>query len=393
MGQLKMCWSSRFLIALAFIPLGPSMSWSQSSDSSPLFKKSDRVVFVGDGLIERAQSYGLIESRLGLAFADLNLTFRNLGWSGDTPKGLSRDHYTNPPTGYDHLVEQITSTNPDVLMIGYGGHLAFGEEDSVESFIGDLSKLIDDLPAMKIVLLSPISHEEVTSTSDRTTEYNANLYSVSVALAELAKGRNLNFVDLTTTSAKDYSLASRPHTLNGIHLNRVGYARVADLICLALNCPQIASSLDLDIDGTSVQENLKREGSSLDLGIGKGKQIASSIQVLIEGLPKGEYELIENGELLVRASHKRWAKGMEVQLESGSTNSPRLLNLIKKKNQKYFNQYRPQNETYLVGFRRYEQGNNADELALADPIISDLENEIARMYKSDPTELILRRIN
>lgn len=380
-------------MVLALVTIGLNTAWSQSSDSSTLFSKKDRVVLVGDGFIERAQEYGMIESRLGLAFADLNLSFRNVGWSGDTPKGLSRDHYTNPPSGYDHLIEQIKTADPDVLMIGYGGHLAFGREDSVSSFIENLATMIDDLPEMKIVLLSPISHEESMSTSNRTTEYNANLYEVSQALSEFAKSRALGFVDLTTTSAMDFSKAKQPHTLNGIHLNKAGYARVADLICLELACPKIANQLDIDFDGTSVHENLKEKGSSLDLDIGKGRQIASTIMVTLEGLPKGEYELLENGDLLVRASHKKWAKGMELQLKSGATESPRLLELIKKKNWKYFNQYRPQNETYLVGFRRYEQGNNADELALADPIISDLENEIARLYRSSHSELLLKRID
>ena len=89
----------------------------------------DRVVLVGDGLIERAQRYGYLELALTTPWPDRALTVRNLGWSGDTVRGEARDHYTNPPTAYEHLIEQITTPDPTVIILGYGGALAFKEAD------------------------------------------------------------------------------------------------------------------------------------------------------------------------------------------------------------------------------------------------------------------------
>jgi hypothetical protein len=40
---------------------------------------------------------------------------------------------------------------------------------------------------------------------------------------------------------------------------------------------------------------------------------------------------------------------------------------------------RPQNETYLFGFRKYEQGQNAREIPLIDPLVEAKEKEIARL--------------
>ena len=50
-------------------------------------KDGDRVVFLGDTFIEREQYYGWIELMLTTRFPDRNVTFRNLGWSADTPAG------------------------------------------------------------------------------------------------------------------------------------------------------------------------------------------------------------------------------------------------------------------------------------------------------------------
>lgn len=42
---------------------------------------------------------------------------------------------------------------------------------------------------------------------------------------------------------------------------------------------------------------------------------------------------------------------------------------------------RPQNITYLTGFRKHEQGNNAVEIAQFDPLVEKAEKEIAELLK------------
>src|SRR3954462_3326132 len=53
-------------------------------------REGDRVVFVGDGFVEAEQDHGWMEVMLTTRFADRNVSFRNLGWSADTPAGDSR---------------------------------------------------------------------------------------------------------------------------------------------------------------------------------------------------------------------------------------------------------------------------------------------------------------
>jgi lysophospholipase L1-like esterase len=51
------------------------------------------------------------------------------------------------------------------------------------------------------------------------------------------------------------------------------------------------------------------------------------------------------------------------------------------KNQLFFYRWRPQNETYLFGFRKHEQGKNAAEVAEFDPLVDKAEKEIERIKK------------
>jgi len=54
-----------------------------------------------------------------------------------------------------------------------------------------------------------------------------------------------------------------------------------------------------------------------------------------------------------------------------------LLDLIRVKNELFFHRYRPQNETYLRGFRKHEQGQNAKEISEFDPLIEREEERIS----------------
>ena len=51
------------------------------------------------------------------------------------------------------------------------------------------------------------------------------------------------------------------------------------------------------------------------------------------------------------------------------------------KNELFFHRWRPQNLTYLTGFRKHEQGNNAKEIVEFDPLVEKAEKEIAELRK------------
>jgi hypothetical protein len=51
------------------------------------------------------------------------------------------------------------------------------------------------------------------------------------------------------------------------------------------------------------------------------------------------------------------------------------------KNELWFHRWRPQNETYIFGFRKGEQGKNAVEIPRFDPLIAEKEAEINKLKK------------
>ena len=55
--------------------------------------------------------------------------------------------------------------------------------------------------------------------------------------------------------------------------------------------------------------------------------------------------------------------------------------LIVEKNRLFFNRWRPQNETYLHGFRKHEQGRNAKEIFEFDPLVAEKDLQIHQMAK------------
>jgi lysophospholipase L1-like esterase len=68
-------------------------------------------------------------------------------------------------------------------------------------------------------------------------------------------------------------------------------------------------------------------------------------------------------------------------VEPRPQHASRLRETITEKNRLYFHEWRPANETYLHLFRKHEQGNNAAELPLFEPLVKAKELEIEVLRK------------
>src|SRR5262245_43028423 len=116
----------RLSFALLVCPLvasvAPRFATAQITNAFDL-RDGDRIVLVGDTLIEREPVYGHIEYLLTTQFPTQNVTVRNLGWSGDTPLGQSRvgfDHTKGPELWFSQLTNSIAQLKPTVVFLGYG---------------------------------------------------------------------------------------------------------------------------------------------------------------------------------------------------------------------------------------------------------------------------------
>src|SRR5207244_1289689 len=109
-----------------------------------------RVVLLGDTLIEREQSGGYLEERLTIEFPERNVIFRNLGWSADTPEGISRASFDfdQPGKGFEKLTNQVAAVQPSVVILGYGMASSLeGDqtEETVQKFRNQMNRLMDGI--------------------------------------------------------------------------------------------------------------------------------------------------------------------------------------------------------------------------------------------------------
>ncbi|HEY2343887.1 MAG TPA: GDSL-type esterase/lipase family protein, partial [Chthoniobacteraceae bacterium] len=328
------------ILTLLLLLITPVFATRADEPAKFEIRDGDRVVFLGDTLLERENTYGYLETRLVEQFADRHFTVRNLSWSGDTPHGVSRAMFDPPEKGWERLKEALAAEKPTVVFLGYGmasslqeiadrsGDITmnpdptrYGREPmSAARFRKELAELIDAIQetakgngAVRIVLLSPIRHEDLRRTRPGLPDpaaHNALLDTYSKEIESLAKERNATFVSLARLiSGQPLPKGAYPQTSNGIHLNESGYSALA---------------------------------SAVSQGLG-------------------------------------WWPHSDV-LPANTAKDPLRLTIIRK-NQLFFHRFRPENWTYLFGFRKHEQGQNAVEIPKFDPLIAKEEQEIDRLKK------------
>ena len=268
------------------------------------FKDADRVVLLGGTFIERAQRYGWVETELQLASPGKKISFRNLGWSGDTVWAESRGIFDAPSVGYARMIEQVREMRPTVILMNYGSNEAFKGPAGIDSFLEQYERLINDLSVTnaQIVLLSPIPQFKMSAPLPDPARINGLTKQYVDAIRDFASEQQLGFVDLWTEHLKATG-AGHGLSDDGIHLNRDGYRLAATILAKQL------------------------------LGQESGRKADNeSLNVIVE-------------------------KTID-------------------KNRMYFHRWRPQNVTYLFGFRKHEQGNNAKEVAEFEPIVQEMDAQI-----------------
>jgi putative membrane-bound dehydrogenase-like protein len=334
-------------------------------------KDGDRVLFLGDTLLEREGTYGYLETRLHEQFPDRKFTVRNLAFSADTPLGWSRASFDPAAKGFERLKEQIATVNPTVVFLGYGMAASLQEmtdrradpmlnpdparygaepmsagrfkkelgqlmtaiedgakEDKERGRQGDKEKaspvapspaplVSPSSPAVRFVLLSPIRHEDLRATRPGLPDparHNERLAQYAKVIAELASERSARYVELDSLLSEPPSRArGYAVTDNGIHLNEAGYRDLAG-------------------------------GSAASLG---------------------------------------WSNRFASSANQNATQLRETLRAaIIAKNELFFHQWRPANSTYLFGFRKHEQGQNAKEMPMFDPLIEAAEADIDRLKRS-----------
>jgi lysophospholipase L1-like esterase len=345
----------------------------------------DRVVFLGNTLIEREQRYGYWETLLTIRYPHRRIQFRNLGWSGDTVFGDARAGFGSTADGFRHLKEHVLALKPTVIFIGYGLNESFAGQAGLTRFLQGLETLLDTLGPAKarIVLLSPVCHENLGSPLPNPAEHNKSLRLYCDALRKVAEQRGYCFVDFYDLLG-DGTRADPPAPLtdNGIHLTAYGYWRAGPALERGLGLTRLARYFE---EGRNGKLRFPVSRDTLPLPLPPANTAAGSLQpgdlpvLHVRNLALGTYQLKIDQMPIAVATAAEWAAGVKLVRGPEVEQVERLRQTIIEKNRLYFYRWRPQNETYLYGFRKDEQGQNAREIPLFDPLVAKMEEEIARL--------------
>jgi lysophospholipase L1-like esterase len=350
----------------------------------------DRIVLVGGTLIEREQKYGYWETALTLAYPEFNLQFRNLGWSGDTVFGEARARFGPPAEGYKLLQDQLRAAKPTVLLIAYGGNEAFDGQSGLARFRAGLIHLLDDVAPLhaRTILLAPVLPAR------SPLKINEQILAYREVIQSVAKERRLAFADLLRTPDGVPAAPPPAWSDDGIHFNEIGYRESAKDFYRVFSSGEDAKRhvITLKAKGTT-----KGKKNSRAFEVSASSALAvRPVRVVIEGLGPGRYSLRDmsqpaDTDRLDSATSSEWAKGVLRRFVCPDVTFEQLRAEIIAKNVHYFNRYRPQNETYLFGFRKHEQGQNAREVPLFDKLVLEAEKRIAELRKEAKVTVILNR--
>jgi lysophospholipase L1-like esterase len=360
----------------------------------------DRVVWLGNALLEREQRYGYWEAALTRRYPDKNITFRNLGWSGDTVFGQARAGFGSTVDGFRHLKEHVLALKPTVIIIAYGLNESFQGAPGLARFREGLKVLLDTLAPTKarMVLLSPLRQEDLGRPLPDPTKQNDNLRLYAEVLRQTATQRGCLFVNLyELLGGESKAPPAIPLTDNGIHLTAYGYWRATAALERGLGLKPLAWRIEIDDKGKADAQGVRvtqRQPSPLAfqatdaaLPVPPAPEQSPSRELLpgservllVRGLASGKYILTIDGHPVATATAAEWAAGVKLERGPEFDQEQRLRQAIVEKNRLYFYRWRPQNETYLFGFRKHEQGQNAREIPQFDPLVATREDEIAKL--------------
>ncbi len=387
----------------------------------------DRVMLIGDGLIEQMQKHGHLESRLTAGNSDKKLYFRNIGWSGDTPAGIARDGLGTMQAGKEpanegwvQLKKQISEIKPTVAVIGYGMASSL-DGSTVAQFKLDYRRLVEHIKGsagkknpLRLVFMSPIAHENVGGKLPDGKAHNIVLEKYWEAIGDLAREHDAWFVDLYRYLGVSRVDKTNKVTTDGIHLNDYGYwvlSSVAEY-SLRLNTSNFRFGIipggverqggygiklsDIEITADTVTMTGKFDSLPPHYSRPSKEKLfhqqTAVGRIQFQGVPEGSFTLVADGIEIHTADTKEWSGGAFIDAGPDVYQINKLRKLIIEKNELYFHRSRPQNQAYLWGFRRHEQGKNYREMARFEPLIKQKEQEIfdlgktvSRKFKLMPT--------
>src|SRR6266403_1090493 len=325
-------------------------------------KDGDRVVFLGDSITEQRLYTTYIEAYALTRHPDWKLTFRNVGWGGDTSWLRQRAHpdekqlFAADESAQPTMVEDsvgrglrrdVLPLKPTVVTVKFGmndhSYQPF-REDIFRAYVRSQEEIAKVLKGQgtQVAFLTPQPIEDKRTDPDKDAR-NQSLRKFSDGLKEVCSKEGATFVDqfdpYMAIMLRERS--GNPSALIGggdaVHPGPIGHTVMAWAILKGLGATPTVSRADVDYAAkrsSSSQceiSNLKvavgtvsfdRLDEALPMPIDPRAEASLKLAPVLEdldryelrisGLPEANYELTIDGESATKASAADLAKGLNM---------------------------------------------------------------------------------
>jgi lysophospholipase L1-like esterase len=396
----------------------------------------DRVVFLGDSITEQRLYTTYIEAYILMRYPAWKLTFRNVGWGGDTSWLRQRAHpdenvlFAAGDAPQQAMVEDavkrglerdVLPLRPTVVTIDFGmndhSYQPF-REDIFCAYVRSQTQLAKVLEAAgaRVVFLTPQPIEEKRPDPDQDVR-NQSLRRFSDGLKEVADREGAIFVDefAPYMALMLHERAANPAAFIGggdaVHPGPAGHTLMAWAILKGSGAPAAVSRAEIafpagtvaaaehcTISNVKVADNVltfDRLDEALPMPVDARAEPALKVALVLEdlsryelrvtGLAPGNYEVKIDGESAAIVSHDKLAEGLNLSdLPGPVTKQGRtVLDLVLRKNDAFFHRWRDVQLYTLPAWAENPASadGRAAELAKLDRHITELESQIDEARK------------
>lgn len=394
-------------------------------------KNGDRVVFLGDSITEQRLYTTYIEGYALTRYPEWQLTFRNVGWGGDTAWLRQRAHpdekqlFAAEDAAQQQIVEDavkrglerdVLPLKPTAVTIKFGmndhAYQTF-RPDIFRAYVKsqtELAKVLQGAGA-RVAFLTPQPIEDKRPDPDQDVR-NQSLRKFSDGLREVAEKQHALFVDQFDPYMAILlrERAGNPPTFVGggdpVHPGPIGHTVMAWAVLKGLGASGLVSRAAIDASAKTVSateackvENLKVDGTTLSfdrldqalpmpidaraesaLKLAPILQELSRYEVKVTGLPAGSYDLSIDGNSAAKVTAEQLAAGYNLSLTAGpiTEQARSVLSLVFKKNDVFFTRWRSIQLYQLPEWARSAniEPQRAAEVARLDAQIAELEGQI-----------------
>jgi lysophospholipase L1-like esterase len=404
---------------------------TQALAGSFFIHDGDRVVFLGDSITEQRLYTTYIEGYALTRYPAWKLSFRNVGWGGDTAWLRQRAHpdegqlFAADGERLQAMVENavgrglgrdVLPLKPTVVTIKFGmndhAYQKF-REDIFRAYARSQTQLAKVLQGAgaRVAFLTSQPIEDKRPDPDQDVR-NQSLRRFSDGLKKVAGEQGATFVDQFDPYMAILlrERAGNPPTMVGggdaVHPGPIGHTVMAWAVLKGLGASALVSRAEIDAAAGKVQaaeacrvDHLKvgqgavsfdRLDQALPMPIDASAEPALKLAPILEdlsryelritGLPEKTYELSIDGEPAGKATAQELAKGWNLANVAGpiTKQSRQVLSLVFQKNNVFFNRWR---NVQLFTFPSWAQtseveNTRAAELARLDKQVAEMEAQI-----------------